>query len=51
MNFYAQGKAEISSRGSVHIGKITMQRKGGDNGRKTANMLQFKCDPAELFLI
>ena len=51
LNFYAQGDIEISSRGSVHIGKITMQRKGGDNGRKTANMLQFKCDPTELFLI
>ena len=51
LNFYAQGRAEISSRGTVHIGKITMQRKGGDNGRDTANMLQFKCDPTELFLI
>ena len=51
LNFYAQGRAEISSRGTVHIGKITIQRKGGDNGRETANMLQFKCDPTELFLI
>ena len=25
-----------------------MQRKGGDNGRKTAQMLQFKINPAEL---
>lgn len=51
VNFYAQGNVEISSRGTVHIGKITMQRKGGDNGRDTANMLQFKCDPTELFFI
>ena len=51
LNFYAQGKAEISPRGTVHIGKITIQRKGGDNGRETANMLQFKCDPTELFFI
>jgi len=26
-----------------------MQRKGGDGGRHTANMLQFKLNPAELF--
>ena len=26
-----------------------MQRKGGDGGRITANMLQFKLDPTELF--
>jgi len=26
-----------------------MQRKGGDGGRNTANMLQFKLNPAELF--
>lgn len=31
------------------IGRITMQRKGGDNGRKTAQMLQFKINPAALF--
>lgn len=28
-----------------------MQRKGGDNGRDTANMLQFKLDPISLFNI
>jgi hypothetical protein len=26
-----------------------MQRKGGDNGRDTAKMLQFKINPVELF--
>lgn len=26
-----------------------MQRKGGDNGRETANMLQFKINPTKLF--
>jgi len=26
-----------------------MQRKGGDSGRETAKMLQFKINPAELF--
>ena len=26
-----------------------MQRKGGDNGRDAANMLQFKINPVQLF--
>lgn len=39
----------MSPRGSICIGKVTIQRKGGDNGRETANMLQFKLDPTELF--
>ncbi|SJZ38587.1 R.HinP1I restriction endonuclease [Pilibacter termitis] len=50
MGFYI-GEVEITPRGSLRIGKITMQRKGGDNGRETANMLQFKIDPTELFEI
>ncbi|MBS9766301.1 MAG: hypothetical protein KGV44_02020 [Flavobacteriaceae bacterium] len=49
MNFFGNGKIEISPRGTFKIGKITMQRKGGDGGRPTANMLQFKINPAELF--
>ena len=48
-HYYGDGKVEVSHRGSIKIGKITVQRKGGDGGRKTANMLQFKIDPAELF--
>ncbi len=31
------------------FGRITMQRKGGDGGRDTAKMLQFKINPALLF--
>lgn len=27
MNFYGNGEVTISPRGSIHIGKITMQRK------------------------
>jgi hypothetical protein len=42
---------EITNRGSMKIGRITMQRKGGDAGRDTAKMLQFKVDPTELFNI
>lgn len=49
MNYYADGNVEITARGSLKVGKITMQRKGGDNGRITANMLQFKLDPTDIF--
>ncbi len=48
LQHYSQGNVVITPRGSVKIGRITMQRKGGDNGRETANMLQFKIDPTEL---
>ncbi len=48
LNHYGNGKVLITPRGSFKIGNITMQRKGGDNGRPTANMLQFKINPAEL---
>ena len=50
INIY-DGEVVISPKGSLKIGKITMQRKGGDGGRKTANMLQFKINPCELFNI
>ncbi|MWV61627.1 type II restriction endonuclease [Helicobacter saguini] len=50
INFY-NGEVKFSSQGSLKIGKITMQRKGGDNGRDTAKMLQFKINPCELFEI
>lgn len=46
LNIFGNGKVSITNRGSIYIGKITMQRKGGDNGRATANMLQFKINPA-----
>ncbi len=49
LNFFGNGAIAISKRGTFKIGKITMQRKGGDGGRKTANMLQFKINPTELF--
>lgn len=49
LQHYGTGEVEISPKGSLKIGRITMQRKGGDNGRPTANMLQFKIDPTELF--
>ena len=49
MNYFGGGEVRESPRGSIYIGKITVQRKGGDGGRNTANMLQFKINPAELF--
>ncbi len=49
MNFFGNGEIEITNRGNIKIGRITMQRKGGDGGRNTSNMLQFKINTAELF--
>lgn len=49
MNLFANGPVIITKKGSLKIGKITMQRKGGDSGRPTATMLQFKINPIELF--
>jgi len=49
MNYFGNGEIEITTRGNFKIGRITMQRKGGDGGRETAKMLQFKINPAELF--
>lgn len=49
INHYSEGKVEITNRGNLRIGRIGMQIKGGDAGRETANMLQFKVDPIELF--
>ncbi len=51
MNYFGNGEIEITKRGNFKIGRITMQRKGGDGGRETAKMLQFKINPAELFEI
>jgi len=48
LNHFGNGEVRITPRGSFKIGNITVQRKGGDNGRETANMLQFKINPAEL---
>ncbi|MCX6761116.1 MAG: type II restriction endonuclease [Candidatus Nealsonbacteria bacterium] len=49
LNVFGNGEVEITERGSLKIGKITMQRKGGDAGRDTCKMLQFKINPVELF--
>lgn len=49
IRFYGEGPVVITKAGSLKIGRITMQRKGGDNGRESANMLQFKINPVDLF--
>lgn len=47
-DFYSEGEIAVTKRGNFRIGKITMQRKGGDGGRETAKMLQFKINPAAI---
>lgn len=49
LQHYGNGDVIVSPRGLLKIGRVTMQRKGRDNGQATANMLQFKIDPTELF--
>lgn len=49
MNIFGGGNIRITNQGSLKIGKIGMQRKGGDNGRESAKMLQFKINPVDLF--
>lgn len=50
INIYAGDfKVKITPSGNIHLGNITLQRKGGDKGADTANMLQFKADPLILF--
>ncbi len=49
IKFYSAGPVELTKAGNLKIGRITMQRKGGDNGRDTAKMLQFKINPVQLF--
>ena len=47
--FFGEGGVTVTRSGNLKIGRITMQRKGGDGGRETAKMLQFKINPALLF--
>lgn len=46
MNFFGSGGICISPKGSLYIGKITMQRKGGT---PDPTKLQFKIKPCQLF--
>ncbi|MBI2448891.1 type II restriction endonuclease [Candidatus Pacearchaeota archaeon] len=49
MSIFGEGDVKISPKGSLSLGRITLQRKGGDGGRETGNMLQFKIRPCDLF--
>ncbi|MEI6730263.1 MAG: type II restriction endonuclease [Pseudomonadota bacterium] len=49
LNLFGNGEVRITPQGSIKIANIGMQRKGGDGGRKTAQMLQFKINPCLLF--
>jgi hypothetical protein len=49
IHFFSEGPVVITRAGNLKIGRITMQRKGGDGGRETAKMLQFKINPVQLF--
>jgi R. len=49
VKFFSEGRVEITRAGNLKIGRITMQRKGGDGGRETAKMLQFKLNPTLIF--
>lgn len=46
MNFFGGGKVQVSPRGSLYLGRITMQRKGGT---PDPTKLQFKIRPCDLF--
>ncbi|MFH0947450.1 MAG: hypothetical protein V1833_00410 [Elusimicrobiota bacterium] len=46
MNFFGTDEVVISPKGSLHIGQITMQRKGGT---PDPTKLQFKFKPCKLF--
>jgi len=46
MNFFGCGEVKISPEGSLYIGRIIMQRKGGT---PDPTKLQFKIKPCELF--
>jgi R.HinP1I restriction endonuclease len=48
LNIFNQGNVEITKQGSLKIGKVGLQRKGGDGGRDSANQMQFKIDPLEI---
>jgi len=48
IDIFSEGEVRLSPRGSLKIGKITMQRKGGT---PDPTSLQFKINPLELFKV
>ena len=49
LNIFGNWPVSTTERWSFKIGKITIQRKWWDWWRETANMLQFKINPCEIF--
>ena len=49
MNIFGHGDVRITKQGSLKIGEIGIQRKGGDGCRESSKMLQFKINPCLLF--
>ncbi len=49
VKFFGEGDVVMTRAGNIKLGRIGVQRKGGDNGRDTAKMLQFKINPVQLF--
>lgn len=45
MNFFGQGEVKLSPQGSLYVGRITMQRKGGT---PDPTKIQFKIKPSQL---
>ena len=45
VEFYSKGPVGSTIRGSIQLGTLTAQRKGGDKGMPSATNLQFKFDP------
>lgn len=46
INFFGSGEVRVSPKGSLYVGKITMQRKGGT---PEPTKLQFKIKPCQIF--
>ncbi len=51
LNTFGLGDVRITEKGNLKLGQVGIQRKGGDGGRKTAQMLQFKVNPAILIAL
>jgi len=46
-----EGTIEITRNANLKIGRTIIQRKGGDNDRDTAKLLQFKINPAQILIV
>jgi hypothetical protein len=49
INYLSSREIIFTKQGNLKLGNVSLQRKGGDNGRPTANMLQFKINPLKFF--